>query len=170
MILISIFFAGCSWFSIEKTEQSKQVSVPAGISPESSEFSEYSDCVQHCGLCEENCLNSVYYVKASSDENIQICSQITSPELQKECEDNLAAVIAVSQLNKEKCNSISDEAAQQNCLVHVSAEVALQSGNINKCDEATDVERCKNLFYKEMALLNNDISYLALHGNSSNYS
>lgn len=155
-LLALLLLLSCTWFS---TTQEETIEVPAGISAESSEFEEYAGCVQECNSCEQNCIDSLYYTKALSDENANVCSQIISAGIKQECEDSLTAIAAVSQLNKDKCLTLSDEAAQQNCLVHVTAEIAVQSNNVEKCQEATNVERCEKIYYKEMALLMNDASY-----------
>lgn len=154
---LSLFFLlGCAWFGATEEEI---VEVPAGIAADSSEYEQYSGCVQDCSSCEQNCMDSLYYTKALSEENENVCAQIISTGIKKECEESLAAIAAVSQLNKDTCLTISDEAMQQTCLVQVAAEIAMQSSTVAKCQEATDVERCEKLFYKEMAVLKNDATY-----------
>ncbi len=151
-ILSLLIVSSCSWFG------SKDIEVPAGISADSVDYEQYASCVTQCDLCESKCMDTVYYNKAVSEENKGVCDKITSETLKAECQNMLLAAEAVSQLNKDKCMMLS-EAEQQICLVHVSAEVAVQSQSVDKCAESPDVERCQDIFYKDMAQLNNDSSY-----------
>ncbi len=156
MILgILVILSGCSWFGA----QEEQVEVPAGIEASSVEYESYASCVEQCSSCEENCLNSVYYIKAMQETNVRSCEQIMSETLKEECKQTVLATEAVEQLNKEKCMMLTEKAAQETCLVHVAAEAAVQSSSPEKCSEAPDVERCENIFYKDMALLSNDVAY-----------
>lgn len=156
MILgILITLSGCAWFGA----QEEQVEVPAGIDASSVEYETYASCVEQCGNCEQNCLNSVYYIKAMQEANARSCEQIISKTLKEDCEQTVLATEAVEQLSKEKCTMLTEEAAQETCLVHVAAEAAVQSSSPEKCGEGPDVERCENIFYKDMAVLNNDSTY-----------
>ena len=154
LLFLVVFLSSCSWFGAEE-----QIEVPAGIDATSVEYESYASCVEQCSSCEENCLNSVYYVKAIQQGDTRSCAQIVSQTLREDCEQTLLATEAVEQLNKEKCMMLTEEAIQQTCLVHVAAEAAVQSNSPDKCSEAPDVERCENIFYKDMAQLNNDTTY-----------
>lgn len=154
-MFLVIFLSGCAWFGAEE----EQVEVPAGIEGSSVEYEQYASCVEQCGSCEENCLNSVYYVKAVQEGDTRNCARIVSQTLREDCEQTLLATEAVEQLNKEKCLMLTEEAMKENCLVHVAAEAAVQSSSPEKCSESPDVERCEAIFYKDMALLNNDAIY-----------
>lgn len=151
---MTIFLASCAWFGAEE-----QIEVPVGIDATSVEYESYASCVEQCSSCEENCLNSAYYVKALQEADTKSCARIVSQTLRQDCEQTLLATEAVEQLNKEKCMMLTEEAVQQTCLVHVAAEAAVQSSSSEKCSEAPDVERCENIFYKDMAQINNDTSY-----------
>ncbi len=154
LAVILLLTTSCTWFTAEE-----QIEVPAGISAESVDYEAYAGCVQECDSCESDCLDRVYYQKALSDENKNVCSEIISVTLKQDCEQTLLAVEAVSQLNKDKCSQLTQEALQQTCLVSVTAEIAVQSGSVEKCAEAADVERCENIFYRDMAVMNNDVTY-----------
>lgn len=150
----AFFLASCSWFGAEEQRE-----VPVGIDASTVEYEQYASCVEQCSSCEENCLNSVQYIKALQEEDTRSCERIVSETLKEDCKQTLLATEAVEQLNKEKCMMLTEEAVQQSCLVHVAAEAAVQSSSSEKCNEAPDVERCENIFYKDMALLNNDSTY-----------
>src|SRR3989338_3528147 len=155
-IVFFFLFASCTWFGFGAEEQ---ITIPAGISAESVDYEAYATCVHECDSCESDCLDRTYYQKALTDENKNVCSQITSVTLKQDCEQTLISAEAVSQLNKDKCSQLVEEALQQTCLVSVTAEIAVQSGTVEKCAEASDVERCEHIFYKDMAVLNNDVTY-----------
>lgn len=152
LILTVLVLTSCSWFG------SKEIEAPAGISADSVDYEQYASCVTECDLCESNCMDTAYYNKAVSEGNNAVCDKILSEILKHECQNMLLAAEAVSELNKEKC-MLLDEALQQICLVHVSAEIAVQSQSVGKCAESPNVERCQDIFYKDMAILNNDVSY-----------
>jgi hypothetical protein len=154
LAVLFLLSTGCVWFTAEE-----QIEVPAGISADSVDYEAYAGCIRECDSCESDCLDRVYFQKALSDENKNVCSQIMSTVLKQDCEQTILAAEAVSQLNKEKCSQLTEEALQQTCLVSVTAEIAVQSGSVEKCVEATDVERCENIFYKDMAIMNNDVTY-----------
>lgn len=152
VVVFSLFFiVSCSLFTNEK-----QIEIPVGIETESLEAEQYTSCVEECSSCEDNCLNRIYYTKALQEQKDSVCASITSLSLQQDCQQSILAVEAVSELSKEKCMQLTEEAVQQTCLVHVVAEIAVQSSSVEKCQEAADVERCQNIFYKEMALLSKD--------------
>ncbi len=155
IIGILIILSGCAWFGAED----EQIEVPSGIDASSTAYEEYASCVEQCSSCEENCLNSIYYIKALQEEDTKSCARIVSETLKEDCEQTVLATEAVQQLNKEKCMMLTEEATQESCLVHVAAEAAVQSSSSDKCSEAPDVERCENIFYKDMAVLNNDATY-----------
>lgn len=154
LVVFLFFVASCTLFGAEE-----QIEVPAGISAESVDYEAYATCVTECDSCESDCLDRVYYQKALSDENKNVCGQITSVSLKQDCEQTLLFAEAISQLNKDKCSQLTEEALQQTCLISVIAEIAFQSGSVEKCAEASDIERCENIFYKDMAVLNNDVTY-----------
>lgn len=154
IIVFVVFLSSCMWFGAEE-----EVEVPAGIDATSVEYESYASCVQQCTSCEENCLNSVYYVKALQEGDTNGCSRIVSQTIREDCEQTLLATEAVEQLNKEKCMMLTEEALQQSCLVHVAAEAAVQSDSPDKCSDAPDVEKCEAIFYKDMALLYNDLGF-----------
>lgn len=155
MLGILTILSGCAWFGGEE----EQIEAPAGIDASSVEYESYASCVEQCSSCEENCLNSVYYVKAMQEADTKSCERIISQTIKEDCEQTLLAIEAVEQLNKEKCMMLTQEAVQQICLVHVAAEAAVQSSSPEKCSEALDVGRCEDIFYKDMAQLNNDVTY-----------
>ncbi len=155
ILLVTLFLSSCMWFGVEE----EQVEVPAGIEGSSVEYENYASCVEQCSSCEENCLNSVYYVKAVQEGDTKSCARIVSQTLREDCEQTLLATEAIEQLNKEKCMMLTEEAMQESCLVHVAAEAAVQSSSSDKCSESPDAERCEAIFYKDMALLNNDRTY-----------
>src|SRR3989338_3883351 len=157
LLFVVLFLSSCMFFGIG--EQQEQVEVPVGVDASSVEYESYASCVKQCSSCEENYLNSIYYVKAVQEGDTRSCAQIVSQTLREDCEQTLLATEAIEQLNKEKCMMLTEEATQQSCLVHVAAEAAVQSSSSEKCSEAPDVERCENIFYKDMAVLNNDTSY-----------
>lgn len=152
IILSLLIVSSCSWFG------SKKMEAPAGISADSTEYEQYASCVTACDMCESQCMDTAYYNKAMNEENKDVCDKILSESLKHECQNMLLAAEAVSELNKEKC-MLLDEASQQLCLVHVSAEIAVQSQSVDKCAESPDVEHCEDIFYKDMAILNQDSSY-----------
>ncbi len=147
-----MFITGCMWFG------EQQLSAPAGISADSLDYEQYTSCATECNLCESNCMDTVFYNKAINEDNKAVCDKITSEAVKNECLNMLLAVEAVSELNKDKCRMLNED-EQQTCLVHVSAEIAIQSQSIDKCAESPDVERCQDIFYKDMAVLNQDAIY-----------
>ncbi len=154
IVILLLFVASCSLFEIEETPE-----IPAGFSAESLEAEQYISCIEDCKSCETNCHDTIYYTKATQDQNANFCESIMSSTLQSECKETILAEEAIAQLNKEKCLQLTEEAAQNTCLVHVAAEVAVQSNSVAKCLEAVDVDRCQAIFYKDMAVANNDVSY-----------
>ncbi len=136
-----------------------EIEVPAGISADSADFEAYATCVDECDSCESNCLDRVHYQKAIADENKNVCYTIKSISLQEDCVQTLLVTEAVLQLNRDKCSQLIGEVIQTTCLVHVNAEIAVQSGTVEKCVESPDIKRCQHIFYRDMAVLNNDVTY-----------
>ena len=73
-MFVVLFLSSCMFFGIG--EQEEQVEVPVGVDASSVEYESYASCVEQCSSCEENCLNSVYYVKAMQEEDTRSCAQI----------------------------------------------------------------------------------------------
>ena len=149
IVLSMLIVSSCTWFG------EQQLSAPAGIAADSAEYENYASCVTECSQCEANCLNTVYYNKAMSEENKNTCDQITSQTLQQECKYMLLATEAITELNKDKCLMLNED-EQQSCLVRVSAEIAVQSLSVDKCNESPDVVRCQNIFYMDRAMTENN--------------
>ncbi|MBI5072914.1 hypothetical protein HZA99_03780, partial [Candidatus Woesearchaeota archaeon] len=119
LIFAILFFASsCSFlgWQITKIEVPQP---PAGITADSLQGEQYANCINKCSSCESNCKDNAYYIKATADQNKNICANMVSTTLQSECQQTILAAEAVSQLNKEKCLQLTDEGSQQTCLVHV---------------------------------------------------
>lgn len=161
IIVLAILFltSSCSFFGWKIVRTEEQSQPPAGIAADSLEGEQYANCINKCSSCESTCKDNAYLVKATADENKNMCANIISSSLQSECQQTIIATEAVSQLNKDKCLQLTEEGAQQSCLVHVAAEVAIQSNSVDKCNDASDVERCKAIFYKDMAVSSGDMSF-----------
>ncbi|PIN79381.1 hypothetical protein COV16_04545 [Candidatus Woesearchaeota archaeon CG10_big_fil_rev_8_21_14_0_10_34_8] len=135
-----------------------EIEVPAGITADSSDFETYSTCVEQCGQCETTCLDTLYFTKAVSSSNENICEHIQSTMLKQDCQQQLLGVEAVAELNKGKCELLPEE-IREGCLVDVTVEIAIQSSNIAKCNEVENAEHCRELYFRELAVQNNDASY-----------
>jgi hypothetical protein len=153
LIMLSlVIVASCTWFDNNNDE------VPAGVLADSVDYEQYASCIAECEVCESHCMDTVYYNKAVVERESSVCEKITSMSMKTECQNMLLSQEAISELNKDKCMQLG-EAEQNSCLVHVAAEAAVQASSAEKCAESPDVERCENIFYKDMAVLNNDASY-----------
>jgi hypothetical protein len=152
LIIALLILTSCSWFG------NKEITVPVGIAADSVDYEQYASCVAQCDVCESKCMDTAYYNKAMTEKESTMCDRITSESVKTECKNMLLAIEAVSELNKDKCMQLN-EAEQNSCFVRVSAEIAIQSQSVDKCAESPDVEHCQNIFYKDMAIMNNDTTY-----------
>ncbi len=158
MVAILLLTSSCSFFGWKITRE-EQEQPPAGVSNETIEAEQYMNCINSCSSCVSQCKDGLYYTKATTDGNQNMCASILGASLQSECQQTILEQEAVSQLNKDKCLELTDQGAQQTCLTHVAAEVAVQSSSVDKCTDAPDVERCRALYYKNRAVATNDSSY-----------